>query len=172
MSRIWIHRSPASAAILIPLLAVGVAWAEDASMSKSFEGLLKTGKLEFSKQTDNVGDLFKIPVEIKGETTMVYARERTMWQTNEGASVKVIYLWCTVAPLTADVLPSAPLLKRMAELNDNFAIGNVSLSKTAISYNSSLWLSTADVRTLVDQLVVTHNTRLQLRKELLPFLQE
>lgn len=150
----------------------GLVRADDAAPGKSLEGLLKSGKLDFTKHKDNAGDVFKIPVEISGETTMVYARERTMWQNKEGGAVKVIYLWCTVTPLPADFTPSAPLLKRMAELNDNFALGNVGLSKPAISYNASLWLSTADVQTLVDQLVVAHNTRVQLRKQLLPFVQE
>ena len=64
------------------------------------------------------------------------------------------------------------MLQRMAQINDNMVIGNVGLRDGQINYNSSFWLRTADKQVLIAHLLFTHQMRLALRKELLPYIQE
>ena len=131
---------------------------------KSLEGLLKEGGLGYIRTTD--GQFYRIPVEISGEASMVIGREFPMWDE------KVARLVCIVATLPKEFRPSVAMLRRIAEMNGNIIVGNIGMDKDGIYYSSSFWLRTADVQLLKNQLVLAHFTRLNLRKELLPYTQE
>ena len=78
-----------------------------------------------------------------------------------------------MAKLPEGFKPPLAMLQRMAQINDDLLIGNVSLgTDSGIRFNSSFWLPTADKQILVHYLLVTHYTRLHLRKELLPYIKE
>jgi len=136
------------------------------SGGKSLEGLLKEAKdagLDYSRTADGQ---YRIPVEIGGEASVITVRERFM------GDEKVAYLYCVIAPLPKEFRPSVAMLRRIAEMNSNIIIGNIGMDKHAIYYDSSFWLRTADVQLLKNQLALAHFSRLGLRKELLPFMQE
>ena len=77
-----------------------------------------------------------------------------------------------MATLPEGFKPPLAMLRRIAQLNDGMVIGNVGLGDGPINYSSSFWLRTADKEVLIAQLLLTHKFRLELRKELLPYLQE
>ena len=133
------------------------------SGGKSLEGLLKEGGLDYIRTTD--GQFYRIPVEIGGEASMVIGREYLM------GDEKVARLGCIVATLPKEFRPSVAMLRRIAEMNGNIIIGNIGMDKDGIYYSSSLWLRTADVQLLKNQLALAHFGA-DLRKELLPYTQE
>ena len=138
---------------------------------KSLEGLLKEGRIDYTRDQKGV---YKIPIEINGEATLIFAREHTLFKDQAtGQEVKVVLLWSNVAKLPEGCKPPLAMLQQMAQINDDLVIGNVSLgSDSVIRFNSSFWLPTADKQILVNYLLVTHYKRLYLRKELLPYIKE
>lgn len=134
---------------------------------KSLEALLKEAGLDYNRTAD--GQHYRIAVVYNGEPSVI-----TAWEANlaPGPQYKVARLGCIVATLPKEFRPSVAMLRRIAELNDNMIIGNIGMDKDGIYYGSSFWLRTADVQLLKDQLTVAHFTRLNLRKELLPYMKE
>jgi hypothetical protein len=139
--------------------------------AKSLEGLLKESGVDYTRHKDQDEEIFKIPVEIDGETTMVYAREHQLGNKSD-AALRLVYLWTTVATMPKDFKSPAAMLKKMVQMNETFLVGNVSMNDSVISCNSSFWLRTADAEILKLQLMLAHAGRLHCRKELLPFLRE
>jgi hypothetical protein len=62
----------------------------------------------------------------------------------------------------------------LAEINDRLVIGRLSISgeEGHVWYSSSFWLATANSDVLLREMYIAHFLRSQLRKELLPFVQE
>lgn len=154
------------------------ARADDAKNAKptgeAIERLLKAAKLDF-KQKDN---MFRVLVEVKGEVTAVFIEEKKApWKANNGSEVLFAYMFCEVLKLPKDFKPPSGMLLRMAEMNNVFNFGNVSLNKNregeyAIFFNSSCFLRGCDAEQLTDFLYMTHNTRLYLRKEFSRYLED
>lgn len=141
-----------------------------AGADKSLEGLLKEGDIGYIRNQEG---LFRIPLEDGGEATLIAAREVPIYKNREtGQEVKVVLLWSMVAALPEGFKPPVAMLQRLAQLNDGMVIGNVGLGGDRINYSSSFWLRTADKEVLIAQLQLTHKMRLELRKELLPYIQE
>ncbi|MBX3414654.1 MAG: hypothetical protein KF708_18345 [Pirellulales bacterium] len=150
------------------------AAAPAASAGPSLEQLLDAAGFAYSKQTFDDGNVaYRITVEANGEVSIVVASERTMgWKDSKGNDVKLVYIWTTITPVADGVELPASMLKRIAELNDQYLIGGVSAPKGGVYYCNSFWLRTADPEILADELVLAHNSRLSLRKELLPYMSE
>ena len=140
----------------------------------SLEQLLDAAGFAYQKQTFDDGSVaYRITVESNGEVSIVVASERTMgWKDSKGNDVKLVYIWSTIAPVAEGVELPAPMLKRIGELNDTYLIGGISAPKGGVYYCNSFWLRTADPEILADELFLAHNSRLSLRKELLPYLSE
>ncbi|MGO9601280.1 MAG: YbjN domain-containing protein [Isosphaeraceae bacterium] len=130
---------------------------------RTLEGLLKEAGLDYSRTTDGQ---YRTALDIGGEASVITASEKHIGEQ------KVAYLWCVVTTVPKEFRPTVAMLRRIAEMNNGLIIGNIGMDKQAIYYDSSFWLRTADERLLKDQLAVAHYTRLNLRKELLPYLQE
>jgi len=145
-----------------------------ASGGQSLEQLLDASGFAYSKQTFDDGSVaYRVTVEANGEVSVVVASERTMgWKDSKGNDVKLIYIWTTITPVAEGVELPAPMLKRIGELNDQYLIGGVSAPKGGVYYCNSFWLRTADPEILADELFLAHNSRIALRKELLPFMSE
>jgi len=141
-----------------------------AGADKSLEGLLKEARFDYTHDQE----VYRITIEINGEATVILARERPLYKDQgTGKEVKLVLLWSNVAKLPEGFKPPLAMLQRMAQINDDLLIGNVSLgTDSGIRFNSSFWLATADKQILVHYLLVTHYTRLRLRKELLPYIKE
>lgn len=153
---------------------IGGADAPAASGGMSLEQLLDASGFAYAKQTFDDGSVaYRVTVESNGEVSVVVCSERTMgWKDSKGNDVKLVYLWTTITPVAEGVELPAQMLKRMGELNDQYLIGGVSAPKGGVYYCNSFWLRTADPEILGDELFLAHNSRLSLRKELLPFLSE
>jgi len=141
-----------------------------AGADKSLEGLLKEARIDYTHNQE----VYRITIEINGEATVIFARERPLYKDQAtGQEVKLVLLWSNVAKLPEGFKPPLAMLQRMAQINDDLLIGNVSLgTDSGIRFNSSFWLPTADKQILVHYLLVTHYSRLNLRKELLPYIKE
>jgi hypothetical protein len=148
--------------------------AAPAASGQSLEQLLDAAGFAYAKQNFDDGSVaYRVTVESNGEVSVVVASERTMgWKDSKGNDVKLIYIWSTITPVAEGVELPAPMLKRMAEINDQYLIGGVSAPKGGVYYCNSFWLRTADPEILADELYLAHNSRISLRKELLPYLSE
>lgn len=150
------------------------AAAPASSGGMSLEQLLDAAGFAYQKQTFEDGNVaYRITVESNGEVSIVVASERTMgWKDSKGNDVKLVYIWSTITPVAEGVELPAPMLKRIGELNDQYLIGGISAPKGGVYYCNSFWLRTADPEILADELFLAHNSRLSLRKELMPYLSE
>jgi hypothetical protein len=146
-----------------------------AATAKGLEELLKEAHLDYSVTQGKGSPTYKVPVEYRGDTTMVYAREHTLGHTKAG-DLKAIQLSCVLLLLDKGTEVPAAMTKRMAELNDRTMLGKISMGKlgeqTFIAYSTASWLQGLDPELLKFQLYITHQARLQLRKELEPYLKE
>jgi hypothetical protein len=67
------------------------------------------------------------------------------------------------------------MLMRLAELNDKFTFGSLSVGgsgEKVVFYNASFFLRNADSEMLYEYLMLAHSSRTSSRKELVPFLQD
>lgn len=130
-------------------------------------GLLKQAKLEY---VEGEGE-YKIPVTIDGETSLLVARENALGNKDD---LKVVHVYTSVMDLPKDFKIPPAMLRRIAEMNDSMLIGKVSIDEKAQSvwFSSSFWLRTADQQTLMMELELAHWMRVNLRKELKPFVSE
>ena len=110
-----------------------------AGADKTLEGLLKEARIDYTHDQEG---LYRITIEINGEATVIVARERPLYKDQgTGKEVKLVLLWSNVAKLPEGFKPPLAMLQRMAQINDNLLIGNVSLgTDSGIRFNSSFWL--------------------------------
>ncbi|HEY3418079.1 MAG TPA: hypothetical protein VGM23_14465 [Armatimonadota bacterium] len=153
--------------LLTALLVNHQALFGEATPKQSLEGLLKKAGFEYMKKDD----VYKIPVEIEDETTIVYGAEESPF--NDADSKCAIL---TTFPLTLPEgkKPSAAMLRKIAEMNSSIWSGRIGYDAEGnyIVYNSTIWLSGADAHTLSLELCLAHSMRKQIKKELQPFVSE
>ncbi len=106
---------------------------------------------------------------MEGETTLV---SMTQDGIGDEPKLRVACLYTEVLELPSSFKPSQAMLKKMAEMNDSYLVGRLSLDRDGIWYQSSFWLNRADTDILMAELVIAHMARKDARKELMPFLQE
>ena len=135
--------------------------------AKTLESVLKESGLAYSKNES----VFRVYIENEGETTGVTMREVGI---GDSPDLKLIYMFATVLQMPKGTKAPAPLVKRLAQINNNLFVGKLSLEEGAegggVYYNSSLWLKTATGETLSTELFLSHFVRLQFAKELAPFM--
>jgi hypothetical protein len=142
---------------------------------KSADDLLKASGLFYKQLREGV---YKVMIEGRGEVTPVLVIERKApWKDNRGGEVRYIWVLSRVVDIPADFNPPPAMYRRIADLNDAYSFGNISLNKPAkgaggIYRSFWLFLRAADSETLSDYCQLAHFDRLNLRKEFLPFLQE
>lgn len=139
-----------------------VALSSTSFAASSLEELLKEAQLEYTRSDDGT---IRIVVSEGGETTLIYAKERS-YGDNPNSDLKLVYLYCVVKPARKSGQVPEAQLKKMAELNDKMPVGKVSLNEDdgTIYYNSSFWLATADKKTLAAELYIAHLMRQELKK--------
>lgn len=140
--------------ILLPSLAFG---------APTLEALLQQGKVDAVKGENG---LYKIPVELEGETVMVFAEETRLGSSD----IRVVNLYALVVELPDNYQMPEPVLQKMADLNNRLTIGKVYREGNYIFYKSSFLLRTADPDSLGVELVLAHIQRQTLKKELQPFV--
>jgi hypothetical protein len=130
-------------------------------------GLLKGSGFDFTPRED----VFRVVVEADSETTVVIARESG---STEKPLMRTIEVFTQIIEVPKGFKHPAAMLKKIAEINDGLRFGRVSIDpeRGNVFYSSSFWLRTADAQTLEGELYIAHFTRLDLRKELLPFVKE
>ncbi len=141
---------------------------------KSLADLLKETALPFTEVQKGV---FRVAVEVRGETAMITVEEKALnWKSNDGSPNLIAAIYTQVTPLFAnDVRVPPAMLMRMAVLNDTLLFGGFSINgdqKKGVFYNSAFHLRTADSELLVEYLVLAHRAHQIGKKELAPFLQE
>lgn len=139
---------------LLPSLAFG---------APTLEALLQQGKIDAVKGENGI---YKIPVEVEGETVMVFAEETRLGSSD----IRIVNLYATVLELPDNYKMSEPMLQKMADLNDRLSFGKVYREDNFIFYKSSLLLRTADADSLRLELVLAGFHRQALKKELQPFV--
>jgi len=144
------------------------ALASEALAAKDIESLLKASEMMYTKDKDGS---FNVMVSIEGDASLVVVSE-TGFGTE--ANMKLVYLWSLIKEVPKGYHHPPALLKKIAELNDQFVVGKVSVNAETghVFYNSSFWLRTADAEVVVNELVLAHVLRQQAKKDLLPFFQE
>jgi hypothetical protein len=133
----------------------------------SLDALLKGTGFDFTPR-ENV---FRVVVEADSETTMVIAR---LAGTPEKPHMQTVEVFTQILEVPQGFKHPAGMLKKIAEINDRLRWGRVSVDpeRGNVYYSSSFWLRTADAQTLEGELYIAHFTRLDLRKELMPFVKE
>jgi len=68
----------------------------------------------------------------------------------------------------------APMLKKIAEMNDRILIGRLSVNAKSghIFYNSAFWLRSADKKTLIAELQIAFHMSKAIVRDLKPFVTE
>lgn len=139
---------------LLPSLAFG---------APTLEALLQQGKIDAVKGENGI---YKIPVEVEGETVMVIAEESRLGSSD----IRIVNLYALVLELPENYKMPEPMLQKMADLNNRLNIGKVYREDNYIFYKSSFLLRTADADSLGVELVLAHAHRQALKKELQPFI--
>jgi hypothetical protein len=171
-----------SAVALLVVASVGgigsVARADDKppkqAAPKTLEEMLKETGFAYSRPKEG---LYRVAVESGGEVSMIVVEERTMsWKSRDGSPTKVAVLYTQVTPTLPREFKIPPaMLMRLAELNDKFTFGSLSVGgsgERVVFYNASFFLRNADSEMLYEYLTLAHSSRTSSRKELLPFLQD
>jgi len=139
---------------LLPSLAFG---------APTLEALLQQGKIEAVKVESGI---YKIPVEMDGETVMVFAEETQLGSSD----VRVVNLYAMVLELPDNYRMPEPVLQKMTDLNNRLTFGKVYRDGNYVFYKSSFLLRATDVDSLALELVIAHVQRQKLKKELQPFV--
>lgn len=152
--------------------AAGSAPAQDASIQspKTLEGLLAQTPFMVKKQESG---MYRIAVERDGGIVTVMAEEITMnWKDAAGNEVKriMIYRWLSDTP--EGFVANRPLLEKVVELNLGYNIGRIDQNKHGFFFSSGLWLRTADVETLSDEIYVAANTGANAIAVLQPLIEQ
>jgi hypothetical protein len=117
---------------LLPSLAVG---------APNLDALLQQGKIDAVKSENGI---YKIPVEVEGETVMVLAEESRLGSSDIG----IVNVYALVLELPDHYKMPQPMLEKMADLNDRLSFGKVYREDNCIFYKSSFLLRTADADSL------------------------
>lgn len=144
-----------------------VAVAEPAK--KSLEDFLKEAQIEYTKLDS--GEL-KIPVTLDDETVVVIGKEGAI---GDGSveSLKLFHFYTLVSEVPKGTPIPPEMLKKMAEINDQLLVGRVSLGgDNLVFYSSSMWSAQATADLVIQELVLAHLQRSQIKKALDPFVQE
>jgi hypothetical protein len=140
---------------------------------KSLEDLLKEGKISYTTLQSGDRVYYKIPIEMSGETTMIYCREIKVGTTNSGSDIKLASFFYFLGQLPKDSKPKPALTKHIAELNDKLIFGGVGLtSDQSITWKTEMWLRGATPATVAWTLQFGHILRGQLKEDLKPFMEE
>lgn len=141
--------------------------------ARSLEGLLKEANLKYDIQESDGKTRYRIGLLINNQKTTVVAWEAILGKTREGDPVKAAVLVTQIAAFEEGVRPPQQMFKVICDdINDRLVIGKVSTAKAGAFFSSSFWLRTADTQTLLDHLMITHGTRLDVAKQLRPILEE
>jgi len=131
--------------------------------------LLANGPFAFRRE-DN-GD-YRVMVEGNGRVSIVVAYENEAgWTDGDGQPVKVIFMYTWIGDMPEGATATPELLAALSELNHQRLIGRVCLNSNGLYYASTIWLKTADVETLVDELIVAHNAVVNFKQRLLPIVE-
>jgi len=139
---------------LLPSLAFG---------APSLDALLQQGKFDAVKGENG---MYKIPVEMDGETVMVFADETRLGSSD----IRVVNLYAIVLALPDNYKMPEPTLQKIADLNNRLTFGKVYRDDNYIIYKSSFLLRTADPDSLGLELGMAHIQRQALKKQLQPFV--
>jgi hypothetical protein len=129
----------------------------------TLNALLQQAKMDTVKLQNG---LYKIPVELQGETVMVFAEESRLGSSD----IQIVNLYAVVLELPENYEMPQSMLQKMANLNGSLSFGKVYREDHYIFYKSSFLLRTADPGSLGVELCLAHMFRQVLKKELQPFL--
>jgi hypothetical protein len=141
-----------------------------APVSPTLERLLIATGLDYTR--DKSG-FFKVVVSVEGETTLIIASEASLGD-GTNPDLKLATLVCPVVVVPKGFKHPAAMLKKIATANDAMLVGKLGVDPETgnVWYSSSFWLRTATAKVLTNELYIAHYLRADLRKELLPFLNE
>ncbi|MBX7168847.1 MAG: hypothetical protein K1X74_21100 [Pirellulales bacterium] len=150
---------PAPSAVPVPSQAI-----------PSLESLLAANQLTFA-QRDGI---YHVILTNDDHAVKVTCGEATMYHDPQQRPVKMVWLWTQIATIPKGAAPPAALLLKIAEINDGLRPGNISVNSESggVYYNSSLWLDTTTPQVLYDELAYAFHRQAELRKLLLPFVNE
>lgn len=141
--------------------------------ARSLEGLLKQGNFRYERTEGQDGSVgYKIPVEVQGQTTTVFAHEALLGKQPDGTEFRAVILGAPVAVFPSDYRPTPPLYKAISEFNELVIFGKGLVSPQGVGFVYAFWLRTADVQTLGEGLYIVHTGRLELKKRVRPILEE
>lgn len=143
--------------------------AAQAQAPKGLEDYLKEAQIEYTRLDS--GEL-KIPVTLDNETVVVIGKEGAIGDGSV-ASLKLFHFYTLVTEVPKGTVIPPEMLKKMAEINDQLMVGRASLgSENLIFYSSSMWSLDATADLVIQELVLAHIQRAQMKKALDPFVQE
>ena len=133
------------------------------------ESWLKELKLDYIDAGDG---WFKIPFDVKGEISMIYAWESFIIENDP--ATRYISLSTLIIDVPDNFVHSPAMLKAMLIFNGNLTFGNLNLVENTgdIIYNSTIWLNPSSPDLLLGSLYLSHYARVNARKALLPFMDE
>jgi hypothetical protein len=157
--------------MLLAGLALSTVRQAHAQAAPTLEGLLKKAGFDYAKTPEGA---FKVIVEYKDETSIIYADEVSVGSDPKKPELRLVRLATAVANVPENFKHPAPMLKKIAVLNDTLLVGRLSVGEKEgdVWYGSTFWLRTADDVVTSNELFLAHFNRVAFRKELKPFITE
>lgn len=142
--------------------------AEDTSKPKdAIEALLKKAEVDYIPQKD--GGYKVYANDENDKPVMMFIDENKIGDVEE---TKMATITEGIMALPEGTKPSPALLKRIAEMNSEIAVGKIGLYNNGICYYSSFWLRGADEKTIGIELVLAAITKNRIIKELKPYIEQ
>jgi hypothetical protein len=162
----------AAAALAALALGWGATGRAAAASGEATEKLLKESKFDYKKVKDGV---FKLVLEGKPGTAIVYVEERVLGKDRSGNEILFLYIYTEVLATPADFKVPAAMLAKLNDVNDRALFGNVSLVKNkdgshALFRTTTSLLKNLDASQLVDLLSVTYFNKFDYEKAFRGFL--
>lgn len=140
--------------------------------------LLRAAGFAFS-QPDPAQKTYRVTVESGGQVAIVIVSQfEASWKYADGSAVKGVQYWSSVSPTyTQDVVPSAAMLRKLAEFNDAHWFGYLSIFTDQMTGEWSIWanfhqfLRGATPDTLADHLFIVGSVATDAKSQIVPLVQ-
>lgn len=157
-------------AVLAVICLTALVSSTASAQGTTLKGLLDGAGLDYSEKDG----IYKVTINNEDRAVLIVCGTSTMWEDDDGDPVDVVWLWTTVVSVPEGFRHSAGMLHRIATINDTMKPGNISVNADNgnVYYNSTFWLSSATPQILYDELLMAFFRKPELRKELLPYVEE
>lgn len=157
-------------AVLVVICITALVSSTASAQGVTLKGLLEGAGLDYSEKDG----IYKVTINNEDRAVLVVCGTSTMWEDDDGNPVDVVWLWTSIVSVPEGFNHPARMLHRITTINDTMKPGNISVNADNgnVYYNSSFWLSSATPQILYDELLMAFFRKPELRKELLPYVEE